>query len=682
MSQGGWYADEDATLVLPSRPAANTVSTAGGAGKGAPKAKRARSRRRTVALIVLACVLLVVAAGAIDGAIRVSQVRAEASDGMQHLKNVEALLPSKNNLGAALNAVTLQKAGVELKAAEHDFAALRMDLGAPGGTMYLAAHLPKVGDTVSTGAALAAAADEACLGGLDLVSSGQTALAVLKGGFFAPKPGVTPPPLPPGTPPAPLLNVATLAKISSNFENAIAHLNAAVAYAQNADLSTLPSSLVKPKQLAQLHGFITNWPSIRQQLAQVDGWLSVAPVVLGATTPNHFLLLMMDRSEMRATGGFMGNFAVATIQNGKVQPFSLEDTYHLDQPYIASATTPLIPPAEYSWWPYPNFALRDANLSADFPTSAKLALHELQIEGGGTAQSVVAFTPVAIENVMKVVGNVAVPEYGEIATPANLEDLIHKYQQLDNQPIATRKHFTALLAQHLLDKLHGRSTSDLLKVGQQMLTSLHTKDVQVYFGDPNAEKLLAATGYDGTIAHGPGDSVTLVDDNVGGNKANEFVVVSYHDTVTLDAHGTATHNLQMTYVMNGGDNPLLFHRYFYLTYLRAYVAQNANLESMVGFNYTHYGPNQIGNSDFAGRQMWAGYLVVNNGSSYTASFTWTVPNAATRDSAGHWHYRLDFQHQAGSTQKLTLIVTAPNLKKPLISFNGGLTQDMIYNVQY
>src|SRR5579859_2019872 len=71
LSQGGWYVDEDATLVLPSRPAANTVSTAGGAGKGAPKAKRARSRRRTVALIVLACVLLVVAAGAIDGAIRV-----------------------------------------------------------------------------------------------------------------------------------------------------------------------------------------------------------------------------------------------------------------------------------------------------------------------------------------------------------------------------------------------------------------------------------------------------------------------------------------------------------------------------------------------------------------------------------------------------------------------------------
>lgn len=643
------------------------------------------TRRRITAVIMIACVLLLVAAGAVDGAMRLSRARAEASDGMQHLKNIEAMLPSKSDLGSVLNEATLQKVGGELKAAEHDFAALRMDLGDPGGTIFIAAHLPKVGDTVSTSAALAAAADEACLAGLDLVNSGQTALAVLKGGFFASKPGTTPPPQPPGTPPPPVLNAQALAQLKANFENAVTHLNAAVAYAQSADLSTLPSSLVKPKQLDQLRGLITNWPSIREQLAQVDGWLTVAPALLGATTPAHLLLLMMDRSELRATGGFMGNYAVATIQNGKVQPFSLEDTYFIDNAYIARTpvTSPALQaPGAYSWWPFPNFALRDSNLSPDFPTSAQLALHQLQIEGGGSALGVVAFTPVAIENVMKVVGNIAVSEYGEVATPANLEALIHKYQNLSKQPESTRKHFTALLAQHLLAKLHGLPTSTLMKIGQEMLTSLHTKDIQIYFSDPNAEKLLAATGYDGSIAHGPGDAVTIVDDNVGANKANAFLAVRYNDSVTLDAHGTATHHLTITYVMNARNDPLLFQRDYYLTYLRVYTPPNTKLGAMNGFNDTQKSPNQIGHSDFKGRQMWAGFVMVPDDSSYTVSFTWTVPNAATQDSAGHWHYLLDFQHQAGSSQKLTLTVTAPNIKKPIISFNGGLYQDLLYDVQY
>jgi Protein of unknown function (DUF4012) len=678
------FALEDAeTGILPALPAVGGQYPRG-TSRGAPEKRRFHwTRRRITAAILIACVLLLVTAGTVDGAMRLNRARIEASDGMQHLKNVEVLLPAKSNLGAALNDATLKKAGVELKAAEHDFAALRVDLGEPGGTIALASHLPKISDTISTSAALAAAADEACLAGLDLVSTGQTVLAVLKGGFFASQPGTASPPPPPGTPPPPVLNSKTLAQVKSSFENAIVHLNAAVAYAQNADLSTLPSSLVKPKQLDQVRALIANWPSMRQQLAQADGWLEVAPAILGATTPEHLLLIMMDRSELRATGGFMGNYAVATVQYGKVQPFSLADTYSLDYPYIARATGPLVPPAAYSsWWPFSNFALRDSNLSADFPTSAQLALHELQIEGGGSAQGVVAFTPIAIENIMKIVGNVAVPEYGEVATPTNLEDLIHKYQQLSNQPESTRKHFTALLAQHLLAKLHGRSTSDLMKIGQQLLTSLHTKDIQIYFSDPNAEKLIAATGYDGSIAHGPGDAVTLVDDNVGSNKANEFVVVQYNDSVTLDAHGTATHHLHITYVMNGGNNPLLFGLNRYLTYLRLYTPANAQLNSMVGFDFTQLGPNSVGHSDFAGRQMWAGFLVTPNESSYTASFTWSVPKAATQDSAGHWHYLLDFQHQAGSIQKLTLTVTAPNIKKPIISFNGSLDQDKIYNVQY
>ncbi len=608
-------------------------------------------------------------AGTIDAIVQFSRMHAEASDGMQHLKNIEAMASAKGGVGSLLTPTSLAEVHTELAAAEKDFSALRAQLNSPGGTIAVGAHLPVLGSSISSAGMLASAADEACLAGLVLTQSGQTLLSVMKSGFFA-QSGVAPPPG------STTLDAKTLAQLKTSFDDALQHLDLGIAYAQHADLSTLPSSLVKPKQLSELHSLIANWPAVHQQLAQVDGWLSVAPSLLGVTSPDHLLLTMMDRSEMRATGGFMGNYAVATIQNGKVQPFSLVDTYLLDGPYIARATTPLTPPPAYSWWPFGGFALRDSNLSADFPTSAQLALHELQLEGGGNAQGMVSFTPVAIERILQVVGNVAVPEYGEVATPTNLEALIHKYQQLlaKGEAESSRKQFTALLAQNLLQKLRGLPSSSLLKVGQEIQTSIRTKDIQMYFSDKNAENLLAETGNDGSITRGPGDGVTIVDDNVGVNKANQFVVVHYTDVITLDAHGTATHNLTITYTMNGHGNPLLFGLNRYLTYLRVYTPPNAKLQHMDGFNFTQQGPNQINHSDFPGRQMWAGYVYILDDSSYSLHFKWIVPNAAT-EKANQWFYQVDFQHQAGSTQQLTLTVTTAGSSKPLLAFNGPLIED-------
>lgn len=39
--------------------------------------------------------------------------------------------------------------------------------------------------------------------------------------------------------------------------------------------------------------------------------------------------------ELRATGGYIGDYGVLTVQRGRLQPFTLEDIYMLDTPYMA-----------------------------------------------------------------------------------------------------------------------------------------------------------------------------------------------------------------------------------------------------------------------------------------------------------------------------------------------------------
>ncbi len=577
-----------------------------------------------------------------------------------------------------------------MQAAQHDFASLYTDLANPGGTFFIADHAPVTGSIFHSAAALADAANEACFAGLDLVNSAQMLSGVLKAGFFASPPATsttTTTGKPPAAPPPPL-TAAVVAQLQHNVEDALAHLNTAVAYAQGADLSVIPSALLKPKQLDQIRQVLTNWPQIQTQLAEVDAWVKAVPQLLGVTTPENFLIELMDRSELRSTGGFIGNYAIMTLKNGQIQPFTLSDVYLLDVPFIGRDS--LNPPSQYPWWPFTGFGLRDSNISANFPTAAQAGLSLLKTEGGGTAQGVIAITPPAIARVLKIIGPIYVSDYKQTVTDKNLEQLIHYYQQTRaNDPVtdlppsdqisSSRKNFTALLARAFIEKLHGLPTSKLVDIVKAMMTSLQTKDLQVYLNNKSAEALLAKHHLDGSIAQGPGDGITIVDSNVGGNKGSQFNLASYTDNISLDAQGTATHHLTITYTFKVTNLSILFGPDRYRVYLRVYAPANAKLLSMSGLKF---GNNEINASDEPGRQMWGGYVDVLDGQSYSLYLVWSTPNAATLDQSGHWNYQLVFQHQAGSNQHLAISITEPGAKTPAFSHSSTLDEDKTYSLTY
>lgn len=634
---------------------------------------RAHSRALLIALVVL---VLLTAGSGIDALIRYSHDRSLASDGMRHLRAAQALMPGGQIINVLIDAAVLPKVTAELSSAEQDFSALRSDLGAPGGTLFLAAHTPGIGGTISSSAMLAAAADEVCLAGLAAVRIAPSVQQYVHGGIFA---KTTPTPNAP--PPAPL-TAATFASMSSAWATAKIHISNAIDFASHADLSVIPGSLVSGKQVAALRGLLSNRANLQKQLDQVDGWLKVAPQLLGVATPERFLLVLQDRGELRSTGGFMGNHALLTIQGGRVQPFHLEDTYLLDRPYTAQyGGFPV--PTGYSWWPFSPFAFRDSNLSPDFPTSAQFEQKYYQQESGASISGIIAITPTLIESVLKVTGGVKVAGYPDFVTSTNLESTIHKYQLgvISHDP-AARKAFTRALGQAVMASIQKLTLAQQAKLVSEALTLIRSRDIQIWFADPQAESLLASSGSDGSIAHGPGDAVTPVDSNIGVNKANQFVTVKYTDQVTLDAKGTATHHLAINYLFHATNLQELYGADQYHTYLRVYMPANASLSASNGFVFDYITPNYFGRAELPGHQMWAGHVIVADGQPLTVTLVWTVPKAAQRDGSGRWHYALDFQHQATSLQYLTLVVTTPDRKDPALSYKGWLSSDRTFSIAY
>jgi hypothetical protein len=641
----------------------------------APHATRARhaiveNRRaiKIISVIALAGLLAITVSAVVGAYLEYSEVRAAASDGALHLKRLQTLLEPELHHPAIPDAGLLTTAQRELSAAERDFAVVRRDLGQ--GAFLVARSAGVAQGTLGAVATLATAADEACLAGLNLTSAALVLEPHIHADLFSSTSATTP-----------AFTANGMASVTARYEDAVGHLTRAVDDARHVNLAALPAGTVTAQQIAELQQALEAWPRIAPQLEMVDAWLRVAPGLLGLHGPTRLLVELMDRGETRATGGYIGDYGVMSIENARLAPFSLNDVFTLDTPYLKK-TKDSRPPDAYYWWPFRGFGLRDSNLSPDFPTSAQLSLRQLQLEGGPDTQGVVAITAPVIAKTLEVTGPIDVPEYHETVTAQNMEELVRRYTE-NAAALASSKHeeFLLLMGRAFMDKLHGLSSRQLMTIAQNMLASLRIKDLQVYLTDPQAEALLSKMGFDGALAHGPGDALSIIDDDLSGNKSNLFTTLTHQDAVTLDTQGNATHQLAITYAFDSSTHPelrrYLYGRRIYRTYLRVYTPPGAQLSAFDGFRAKF---QQINKSDEPGRQMWGGYVYVRDGVPYTLHFTWSTPHVATRDATGQWRYALTVQRQAGANQLLDLTITTPDAAAPALYFTGALDSDHVFSL--
>jgi hypothetical protein len=614
-----------------------------------------------------------------------SRARADASDALRHLNTLRALVPSTassgklSDLAPLLTSANIATATRELSAADADFVALRAEM-APSGLLGAAFHAPVVQGISRSAWLLANAGDQGCLAGLLLLGDAPTLVAYLNGGLFTDSGQKTSP-----------LTAATLTHLSTDLVDAEEIMDYAVADINAANLNAIPSSLLKPSEAAQLRALAQRWSTAQTQISSLQAWLAVAPSLLGVGSPTSYLVEVMDSSELRSGGGFIGNYSIITVNNGRIEPFTLQDVYLLDEPYLARIgyTSPV--PAQYSWWPWPGtFGLRDSNLSPDFPTDAQLGMSLLRQEGGPPVQGVIAITPAVIQRILQVVGPIPMPLYGVTVNSDNLAPLIEYYQlaaspQTDLPPSdqisSPGKRFVALLGRALLGKLHGLSLARMAAIVQTFQTDVQQKDAQIYFANHTSEQLLSQTGYSSAVPHTQGDAVTINDANDGGTKAGPFTTVTYQDAVTLDDQGNAKHDLTITYHFDVTNLTPLYGPDRYKTYLRIYTSPGARLTSLTGLNNI-LGADQIGHGDLTWRQMWGGYVIVSDGVPYTLHVKWTVPHVATHDGHGQWHYSLEYQRQAGATQILDVTIRAPGHTTPVASFTGPLLTDKQLSASY
>lgn len=554
--------------------------------------------------------------------VQYSQLKNWGVDGVNQLTAIKTLLPTSsatsgssstgtsatlNKAQDILNKVTLTKIKQHCLAAQSDFmhinnAIANRDgvIGIAMGTSYRNKILA-VQQLALIGIDATVLCDELTNVGMEFTNSFKTSPFSTDGG--------------------PLLTTQSFADLQQGLTDSQVLLTDIQAHVKHINLNDLP---VSASQRAQVAKYLPYIPTALNDISAIQPYMPLAGWIVGVDSTRHYLIQTMDRGELRPTGGFNGQWAVLSLNGGRMGKLSLADVTFIDKKSDNSPTLYQHPPTIYrSWWPFDfnEWGVRDGDLSGDFPTSAKIimqsfvaeetaagTLHNPDVLGptGTTLDGDIHLSPLVIEHLLvpSILGPITVPCYNDTITSTNLEEKLHYYQEeglipgtppyiLQNKCSAgktgttsLRKRFTSALFDILQTKIKGASQKTLLAIVDSLRHDLLTKDLEIYVTNPQIESLLTKDHLDGSIiTNAKVDATSIIQANISVNKASTFVTQNINEYISLDDQGGAYHDLVISLAYQPDlSQPWLFPLQTYRDYMRVYVPPQAQFYGGSGFD--------------------------------------------------------------------------------------------------
>lgn len=135
--------------------------------------------------------------------------------------------------------------------------------------------------------------------------------------------------------------------------------------------------------------------------------LRVMPQMLGESGPQHYLLVMQNNAELRASGGLPGALALVTADHGKLT-FG-KQVLAASLGVRATPVLPLTPLEMQLFSTQPGIDMRDASMTPDFARAADLWRARWQEVEGGNLDGVIAVDPVTLGYLLGATGPVTIP---------------------------------------------------------------------------------------------------------------------------------------------------------------------------------------------------------------------------------------------------------------------------------
>jgi hypothetical protein len=359
--------------------------------------------------------------------------------------------------------------------------------------------------------------------------------------------------------------------------------------------------------------------------------------------PESVLLVIQNDWELRATGGFITAFGEGEIVNGTLANLRIVPSEFFDAEIGLQAPMPDGMSYRIST---PYVAMRDSNWDPDFGSTAGTLSRYYQDATGKTPDLVIAITTESAEQVLARTGPLDFDVNGHTlnVTSQNVTEILEDYTDQSFRELGltweTRKTILSNFGEALLPRLHDFVTQQPIETLRLANDLLRSYDVQLWSAKPVLAQHLGVLGASQLVdSHYLGDSLMVVDSNIGARKTNRVVEqrIDYRVDLSPDPSITPTSTLHITYTNNGKLEPTIID---YYDTVRVYVPVGSTLISSEHLDkVTSYSRH--------GRTVFEGRLRVPLGTSKTVTLTYQAGPALR--GADLSSYRLLLERQAGST---------------------------------
>lgn len=340
-------------------------------------------------------------------------------------------------------------------------------------------------------------------------------------------------------------------RLALSLESAQNKLNLAEAELQLVQEESLPQLLIPSFELLR-----EQLPELRQGVGVLQAGVISLPKMLGFAAPQTYLVLFQNSHELRPTGGFIGSYALVTLEEGRLRNLKIDDIYNPDG-LLEEKGVRIVPPLTLEkYLGVDALFIRDANWWVDFPTSAERVEELLAIATGGEVQGVWAVDLELVQQMLEVVGPIYLALYEETITAENLYERAEFHSEVGFFAGSPRKkNFLSALGEKLLDRLFRLDEEAYPVLLRKLAVGLKEKHLLVYFHPGELARVFAEQGWDGRVKQESGDFLMVVDANVGSTKANYYVQRAIQYTVEeANREGELRAQLTLTYTHIGVSN--------------------------------------------------------------------------------------------------------------------------------
>ncbi len=235
-----------------------------------------------------------------------------------------------------------------------------------------------------------------------------------------------------------------------------------------------------------------------------------------------WILLFQNSNEIRATGGFMGSYALIELNQGKITQINIEDIYDADGQFSGYFDAP----SGVSHYLSGGKGLRlpDANWNLDTKKSAEQILPFFALGNKQNIKGIIFVNLEFARKLLSFLGPLELTDYNTIITEENIDEVLRSRRDDFFPGSMQKKHMLSLLLTQVriqILKLEPKQFMSLLTLTAE---EIQKHNLQFYSNNPVIDTIFSGHNMRQTInIPESSEYIYLVESNVGINKANKGI---------------------------------------------------------------------------------------------------------------------------------------------------------------